>query len=317
MPDLSARSSIDMLWIKRNLFLVIFGVIALGLLGWSIYFFLGKRALNKEFEEKLQAAQSQLEGLYAKNPFPSQTNIARAKADVGRVRQNVNAVKQHFTPVPFEKVADKDFTTLLQNTIFDLQKRAQQLGIELPERDYAFSFKAQKNALTFAPGSFPTLPEQLAEIKAITEVVYEAKVNRITTIKRMRVTTDDPAGSTDYHDLITTTNSAAETVSNPYEFTIHGFSGDIGKLMEGLYKSKHGFILKSLAVDVAPEAPVPPGAVPRVAPPAVGQVAPPPAGGAARPPAGAKPGGKEALKTILNEKLLKATLMIEVIKPLK
>src|SRR5688572_29384527 len=227
-----------MLWIKRNLFLVIFGVIALGLLGWSIFFFLGKRAINKEFEANLQAAQSQLEALYAKKPFPSDTNIGVAKAEVGRVRQYINNVKQYFTPVPFQNVADKEFTVLLQNTIFDLQKQAQQSGIELPERDYAFSFKAQKNALTFAAGSFPTLPEQLAEIKKITELIFEAKVNRIANIKRMRVTTDD-SPSPDYHEYKTSTNTVTETVSNPYEFTIHSFSGDLAKVLEGLYKSKH------------------------------------------------------------------------------
>src|SRR5688572_19755831 len=151
-----------MLWIKRNLFLVVFGVIALGLLGWSVMFFLGKRAANAKFEEDLQGAKGQLDALYSKNPFPSETNISFAKAELTRIRQNINGVKAFFEPVPFEKVADKDFTVLLQNSIFDLQKRAQALGIELPERDYAFSFKAQKNALTFAPGSFPTLPLQLA-----------------------------------------------------------------------------------------------------------------------------------------------------------
>ncbi len=325
-----------MLWIKRNLFLVIFGAIALGLLGWSVMFFLGKRAANKKFEEDLQAAQTQLEGLLQKKPFPSPTNINLAKAEVARVRQNVNGVKQYFTPVPFEKVADKDFSLLLQNTIFDLQKRAQSLGIELPERDYAFSFKAQKSALTFAAGSFPTLPEQLAEIKAITDIIYDAKINRITNIKRMRVTTDDPAGSTDYHEFITRTNAGAEAVSNPYEFSIHSFSGELGKLIEGLYKSKHGFILKKLEVKPAPEAPAPPPGAIRQPPipiqnpqpglqpqPGVARqspAAPPPTAPqpvAPRAP-GAKPGGKpENLKTVLNEKLLEATLLIEVIKPLK
>ena len=248
-----------MLWIRRNLVLVIFGVIALGLLGWSVMYFLGNRAANKKFEEDLQAAQTQLEQLHAKKPFPSQTNIDLAKADVARVRQSINAAKQYFAPVPFEKVADKDFTALLQNTLFDLQRRAQQLGIELPEKDYAFSFKAQKNALTFAPGSFPTLPEQLAEIKAISDVIFEAKVNRVTKIKRMRVTTDDPAGSEDYHAYVTSTNTATGTVSNPYEFTVHSFSGDLAKVLEGLYKSTHGFIVKSVKVEPAPEAPQAPG----------------------------------------------------------
>lgn len=314
-----------MLWIRRNLVLVIFGVIALGLLGWSVMYFLGNRAANKKFEEDLQAAQTQLEQLHAKNPFPSQTNIALAKADLARVRQSINAAKQYFAPVPFEKVADKDFTALLQNTLFDLQRRAQQLGIELPEKDYAFSFKAQKNALTFAPGSFPTLPEQLAEIKAISDVIFEAKVNRVTKIKRMRVTTDDPAGSEDYHAYVTSTNTATGTVSNPYEFTVHSFSGDLAKVLEGLYKSTHGFIVKSVKVEPAPEAPQAPGAFPKpVVPfqpqPGIPQTKPPGGGVPAPvpfPKAAGKPGGKEILKTILNEKLLEATLLIEVIKPIK
>ncbi|HKQ39772.1 MAG TPA: Amuc_1100 family pilus-like protein [Verrucomicrobiae bacterium] len=299
-----------MLWVKRNLFLVIFGVIALGLLGWSIMFFMGKRAENAKLEEDLQAAKSQLEALYAKNPFPNETNISFATAEVARVRKDVNVVKEYFQPVPFEKVADKDFTVLLQNTIVDLQKRAQQLGIQLPEPDYAFSFKAQKNALTFAPGSFPTLPLQLAEIKALTEIIYDAKINRITNIKRMKVTTDDPEGSPDYHAYTTHTNTFTQTVSNPYQFEIHSFSGELAKLIEGLYKSKHGFILKSLEVTPAPETA---GAVAAVPKPVVPQPQPQPQ---PRPQAGPKP-KPEAMKTVLNEKLLKAVLLVEVVKPLK
>ena len=310
-----------MLWIKRNVFLVVFGVIALGLLGWSVMYLINKLGTNSKLEQDLQAAKTELEDLLKRKPFPSKTNIQVARDELVRVRTNVNTVKQYFTPVPFEKVADKDFTVVLQNTIFDLQKRAQQSGIGLPESDYAFSFKAQKNALTFAPGSFPTLPEQLAEIKAITEVVYDAKVNRIANIQRMRVTTDDPAGSTDYHGFATATNNITGTVSNPYEFTVYSFSAELGKLIEGLYKSKHGFILKSLEVELAPEAPA---AAPGMAPrpfqpppqPQAGQSQPP---RPVVPPAGAaKPGAKaETFKTVLNEKLLRAKLMIEVIKPIK
>ena len=298
-----------MLWVKRNLFLVIFGVIALGLLGWSIMFFMSKRALNTKLEEDLQTAKSTLDGLYKKVPFPNEDNIKLAKEEVVRVRQQVNAVREYFAPVPFEKVADKEFTALLQNTIVDLQKRAQQLGIELPERDYAFSFKAQKNALTFAPGSFPTLSVQLAEIKAITDIIYDSKINRITNIRRMRVTTDDPEGSPDYHQYTTQTNMFTQTVSNPYQFEVHSFSGDLGKLIEGLYKSKHGFILKKLQVEPAPETPAAPGGQRNPVPPPVQQQP-------LKPPPGAKP-KPEALKTVLNEKLLKAVLLVEVVKPLK
>jgi hypothetical protein len=98
-----------------------------------------------------------------------------------------------------------------------------------------------------------------------------------------------------------------QTASSPYQFEVHSFSGDLGTLVEGLYKSKHGFILKSLAVEPAPEAPAAQGQPGQLHRP----IAP------TRPPPGAKPGRPEPLKTILNEKLLKATLLVEVVKPLK
>jgi hypothetical protein len=164
---------------------------------------------------------------------------------------------------------------------------------------------------------------QLAEIKAITDIIYESKINRITNIRRMRVTTDDPEGSTDYHQLRIQTNTFTQTISNPYQFEVHSFSGDLGKLIEGLYKSKHGFILKSLQVEPAPDVQAAQSQQQPVRGNA-GVVAPPPAGGAnpppgQRPPAGAGARGAkpETLKTVLNEKLLKAILLVEVVKPLK
>src|SRR4051812_30733785 len=146
-----------MAWIKRNLFLVIFGVIALGLLGYAIMYFMGNRARNKELDSKLEETKGRLDAIGRKNPYPSKTNINVARSELAKVRKEVTASQELFKPIPFEKVADQNFRAVLDNTVFDLQERAKQIGVELPEKDYAFSFKAQKTLLTFAPGSFPKL----------------------------------------------------------------------------------------------------------------------------------------------------------------
>ncbi len=330
-----------MVWLKRNLFLVIFGVIALGLLGYATMYFLGNRGKNKELDTQLEETRNQINQLQRKSPFPSETNIALAQAELGRIRQLINTAQGFYAPIPFEKVADRDFRALLDNTIFELQSKARQMGIELPERDYAFSFKAQKTLYTFAPGSFPALPEQLAEIKTLAGVIFAAKINRLENIKRMRVTVDDPAGSADYHDQITTTNDLTKTISNPYQVTFHSFSAELAAALEGFYKSQHGIIVKTVTVEPAPEATAaqaggqqgqvatggqvptrPPGtsATPTTQPPP-GTVAPgvQPAVRPAAPPAGGtrRPGAPEVLKTVLNEKLLKITMAIEVIKPIQ
>ena len=61
---------------------------------------------------------------------------------------------------------------------------ANQLSILIPDKKYAFSFEAQKDKLRFAPGGFPALPEQLAEVKAITQVLFDAKINKLVNVRR-------------------------------------------------------------------------------------------------------------------------------------
>jgi hypothetical protein len=324
-----------MAWLKRNLSLVIFGIIALGLLGFATFYFLSNRGKNKQFDTDLEETKNRIDQLQRKNPFPSETNITLARTELARVRQMINAAQEFYAPIPFEKVADKDFRAVLDHTIFELQTRARDLGVELPDKDYAFSFKAQKTLFNYAPGSFPALPEQLAEIKTIAGVLFDAKVNRLANIKRMRVTVDDPAGSPDYFgdDRSTTTNDLTKTVSNPYEVTFHSFSGELAATLEGFYKSKHGMIVKTVTIqpveavmaqggagqppgqNTARPNVLPGGQLPGVQPPG-GQVPGVPAQPRAVQPGAKKPGAPEILKTILNEKLLSVTMFVEIIKPI-
>ena len=76
------------------------------------------------------------------------------------------------------------------------------------------------------------------------------------------------------------------------------FSTGVGHVLAGFASSPHGFIVKSISVQMAgalaatsPEAPAPP-------PPSVPAVTP----------------GRGGLQTVLNEQLLRVTLVVEVVK---
>ncbi len=327
-----------MIWIKRNIFLLGFGVVAGGLLIFNLFYLWSSIAKNKAVETKVEETKQDLEKLHRQVPFPSRTNIAIAKEQTDRLRQGIAASQKYFAPVPFEKLPDKGsdraFGKLLDTTIAQLQKQAEANSVSLPEKDYAFSFKAQKAVLTYAPGSFPTLPEQLAEIKALCTVLFDGKINKLVNIRRWRITADDPPGSSDYHehDVKPVVNEGMGTVANPYELTFHSFSPELAQVLEGFYKSSHGLVVKSMAVDpvtggeaaagagsnpAATSAPQPTNAPARPLPvrPAG---APPPVGVRPRPgTAAAAAAAQENLQTVLNEKLLKITLLVEVIKPVK
>jgi hypothetical protein len=316
-----------MLWLKRNLVLVISGVVTLILLVVGVLYFLSGVQENKAREEALAAATNELGRLYAANPFPHSTNISRARDLASRARSAVNETRKHFVPIPFSNVRDQQFKTLLDNTIAELTLKAAQSGVRLPETNYAFTFKAQKTLVKFAEGSWPGLPQSLADIKTLCTLVFEAKCHLLN-LRRERLTTDDPPGSTEFTELKRDTDASAGLTLVPYEVVISCFSAQIGSVLEAFARSSHGLVVKVLAVEplsgqsaeVTREAR--PGATPVGGAGAPGGATAPPVRGGRRPfapPPAARATGvlTEASdnEVVLIQQSLKVTLLVRVVRP--
>ncbi|MEI8043141.1 MAG: Amuc_1100 family pilus-like protein [Verrucomicrobiota bacterium] len=260
---------------------------------------------------------------------------------------------QKIPPIPLTqsgKVTSREFSDALSRTIDQLQRQASAANVALPPKSasgqtYSFSFEEQRPKLAFAAGSLEPLSVQLGEIKAICDVLFHARINALDGLQRERVSEDDQKGPlTDYTSDKSVTNELA--VLTPYEVTFRCFSSELASVLAGFASSPAGLIVKSINVEpaaamaamtdpaapaaatyVAPVqtyAPAPPppmaergpGGMPdrygiaqrRYTPPPVAQPAytPPPAG------AGAK--SKGGLPTVLDEKQLKVTLVLVVVK---
>src|SRR5687767_11489504 len=107
-----------MLWIKRNLWLALGGLLAVVLLGAGLFYFWTNRQKNKQIEAQLEENKSTLTRLISQNPYPSPTNITRAKQELEQVRGAIGQGKHFFQPVPFEPVTGEAFKALLDNTIY-------------------------------------------------------------------------------------------------------------------------------------------------------------------------------------------------------
>jgi hypothetical protein len=237
-----------MLWIKRNLVLVATAVITLVLLVLGGLYFSSAVAGNKALQSELEETKAKLTQMYQKDPFPHATNTAKAREQTDRVTSAVAATRKYFTPVTYRSVRGQEFKTLLDNTIYELTRKAEQSGVRLPETNYAFTFKAQKALVKFADGSWPALPEMLADIQAICTLLFDAKCN-LRSLRRERPTADDPAGTPDYTELRRETDAVTGMVLVPYEVTVTGFSKNLSILLDTLARSPHGFIVKVLLVE--------------------------------------------------------------------
>jgi hypothetical protein len=164
-------------------------------------------------------------------------------------------------------------------------------------------------------------------VKAICDVLFAARINALDGIRREKVSVHDveSQASTDYLDRATVTNEIA--LLSPYEVSVRCFSAEIAGLLSGFAASPNGLIVRAINVDPAvlvndfSTAGVPAYAQPVYQAPAYVRRAPteggeyvPQAMAPAPTYAAAAPAGKGGLPTILDEKQLKVTLLIEVVK---
>jgi hypothetical protein len=273
-------------------------------------------------------------------------NVKAAKEQQDELRAFINKTHSLFRPIPripdAAKITDANFSAGLSVTIDQLQHAATNSSVSLPVK-YGFSFEAERNRVSFAGGSLDPLSVQLGEIKAICDVLFDSKINSLDGVRRERVSADDASGpAADYTEEKSVTNDLA--VLTPYEMTFRCFTPELAAVLAGFGSSPYGLIVKTVDVESSPavattEEGASPGAVmpqpvPYTPPP---QIPPRSRGGdgeaafndryGIRPnrpvvpqapqPVTPTPGAaptKGGLPTVLDERQLKVTVLLNIVK---
>jgi hypothetical protein len=247
-----------MAWIKRNLFFVIGGMLALGLLGAAGYYNYKGWSHNQAALKQLTEIQNTLRDYATRKLQPGNEkidNLKAAKEQEGRLQAWIRNAGDYFkpiTPIPntgTNAVSSDVFAGALRRTIDQMQRDAETASVMLPPR-YGFSFDAERQLLKFDPSGLGPLAEELGEVKAIVGVLFAARVNSLDGIQRVRVSADDLAGSqADYYEGRSVTNNLA--VLTPYQITFRSFTPEVGEVLSRFASSPHGFYVKSLNVQPA------------------------------------------------------------------
>jgi hypothetical protein len=292
-----------MAWIKRNLFFFISLVVAVLLLAAAVVYDLQSLSHNTAARDRLTEVYATLQKQANEKYQPGNDKINNVQAAKDQEKQILDWIKKtgaYFKPIApipnSPEVTSEAFAAALRRTIDQLQHEAADASVELPPK-YGFSFEEQRSTVKFAAGSLPPLSVQLGEVKALSEILFAARVNSLDGVQRVRVSDDDSAGpQSDYINDASTTNNLA--VLTPYAVTFRSFSGELASVLAGFAASPHGFIVTGINVSSAgPSAPQA-GAV----------------YGAPLPPASVPGAGRGGLPTVLNEQLLRVTLEVKIVK---
>src|SRR6266542_6668155 len=123
-----------MTWLKKNLYWVVGGVIALGLLGGSFFYLYTNMQSEKEIDEKLQQKQAKGQDLINAGTAGTE-GIQVGKQDQQRVKALLNDIRKFFTPIPYPSVKDShEFRLLLDQTIEHLEREAKDNAVSLPPK---------------------------------------------------------------------------------------------------------------------------------------------------------------------------------------
>jgi hypothetical protein len=307
-------------WIKRNLFFVVGGAVALALLGGGGYYIFVAWSSNSEASDKLNNVYDQLNDLNQKKPAPGNgklDNTKIAKDQAQQLSDWVNAATVYFKAlpaIPEGEVTSEAFAGSLRRTVDTLQHEAEAASVVLPPK-YDFSFSAQRPLVKFAPGSLPQLAAQLGEVKTIAELIFSARVNALDSIQRCRVSDDDAGGPpTDYMDDRSVTNSLA--VIAPYVVTFRSFTPELSRVITAFSAASNCFLIKAINVQPASAAaspaeanvPVPSAFSGTMPPGAMLGMAPQPVAAPTATP------GKGGLPVALKEQLLSISVELELVK---
>jgi len=304
-----------MSWIKRNLFFVIGSVAALALMGCAGWYLYSQWNHNQKTQQTLDETYAQIDQQKnsAGTPGGKVDNIKNADEQIKKLREISLKVRERFTRIPpipnAANVTGVQFATTLPVVIAQLEKAAAAASVNLPPQ-CSFSFDAQLPLTKFPPGSLGPLSVQLGEVKAICDVLFAAKINFLDSIRRERVPAVDEAGTqADYLEEKSVTTATA--VLTPYEVTFRCFGSELTSVLAGFARSPYCFLVRSVDVEPAAEVAVGVGEQPTgAAPPSRGM-----RGGATTPlpttTAGMNKGG---LPTFLDEKQIRVTMMLEIVK---
>lgn len=238
-----------MAWIKRNLLFVVGLVIAIALIGGGVFYLLGQMDRSTTATSELEEKNRKLDELYANDPFPEKKNIELAKAEQVKLQKFLQEASTRFqTNEPPKGLDSQAFQSLLLGTIAELTHLAEEAGTKLPATDYAFTFAPQKGNSQIPQGRLAEFAGQVADIRAISHILFRAKVHALSSLKRAGASTNDYGNA----DILTgkkpLTDSMTGALLRPYEVQFQSFSTELGAVLAGFANSTDTIVVRAVNI---------------------------------------------------------------------
>lgn len=234
-------------WIKKNLTLVLGGLVGLVLLGGSAFFLFAQSSRESTVNVTLEEKRTEWNRLNGLNPYPDEKNIKAVRDEAARVEKLTGSLRESIKAPSVQPVTDTfSLKLLIETTISDLRKEAESAGVHVPDR-YAFTFQKLREMPQFESNGIPKLAEQVAQISALCRVLFNAKVHTLDQLRRPAILKDE-GGTADYLTKKAVTNKNL-IVRAPYDISFRSFSSELAGVLRGFASMDELVAIKTINIE--------------------------------------------------------------------
>jgi len=234
-------------WIKKNLTLVLGGLVGLVLLGGSAFFLFAQSTRESTVNASLEEKREEWNRLNSLNPYPDEKNIKAVRDEAAKVEKLTLSLRESIKAPNVQPVTDTfSLKLLIETTISDLRKEAEAAGVHVPDR-YAFTFQKLREMPQFESNGIQKLAEQLAQISVLCRVLFDAKVHSLDALRRPAILKDE-GGSSDYLTKKAVTNNNL-IVRAPYDLSFRSFSSELAGVLRGFAAMPEVVAIKTINIE--------------------------------------------------------------------
>ena len=238
-------------WLKRNLFYVIGGIIALVAIGGAFVFMDGAKQRQQEAMDSLAAYTNTVNRLRNAKPYPSKEAIDKANNEAEVLKVFSTEAQKLFEYEKPRRMRSQDFKVHLINSLVKLRADATNNNIRLP-RNFNFTFGHLLPMPNLLQYSIEPLSMHLQDIQEICRILYEARVHTITGIQRVSAYPREPGGAMLMHDVAVRTNLVTDEAvftSTPIRFSFRGFTSELTEVLNLLASDKRFYVARKVEVE--------------------------------------------------------------------
>lgn len=185
-----------MKWFEENRFLGTFlAAFGAGTLAVLIFLWFAKSSFDgakTQFDEQA----TEMAALQRHNPFPTEANLRKMKTQAGEYATALTALKEELKtrvlPVPAE-MKPNEFQARLRQAMTSVAEKARANKVKLPD-NFFLGFEEFGAALPDTEAA-PLLGQQLAQVELLMNILIDARVQAVTSLKRVPPTAASPSAS--------------------------------------------------------------------------------------------------------------------------